>query len=75
MKEEERKMRKEELNEKLNVEDLEGTVELAIPEGLTKDLKKEIKSIENVGKQEIRFLVDSFYFFIYFITIAFIYNS
>lgn len=54
-------MRKEELNERLNVEDLEGTVELAIPEGLTKDLKKEIKSIENVGKQEIRFLVDSFY--------------
>lgn len=54
-------MARETLNENLDVSLLEGDVELSIPEGLTKDLKKEIKSIKNVGRQEIRFLVDSFY--------------
>lgn len=36
-------------------------VELLIPEGLGRDLKKEIKSIKNVSRQEIKCLVDSYY--------------
>lgn len=54
-------MKKEQLNENVNVELYEDDVELAIPSGLTKDLKKEIKSIKNISRQEIRFLVDSYY--------------
>lgn len=52
-------MKKERLNENLEV--MEGEVELLIPEGLGKDLKKEIKSIKNASRQEIKALVDNFY--------------
>ena len=54
-------MSKKTINENLNTTMLEDDVELAIPSGLTKELKKEIKSTKNVGRKEIRFLVDSFY--------------
>lgn len=40
---------------------LEGEVELVIPEGLTKDLKKEIANVNNASMQEIRYLVDNYY--------------
>lgn len=49
------------LNENLDADLLEGEVELSIPEGLGKDLKKEIKSVKNASRQEIRCLVDNFY--------------
>lgn len=49
------------LNENLDVDLLEGEVELLIPENLGKDLKKEIKSVTNASRQEIKALVDNFY--------------
>ena len=54
---------KKELKRKLNedMDVMEGDVELSIPEELGKDLKKEIRSIKNASKQEIRHLVDNFY--------------
>lgn len=50
-----------ELNESLDVELLEGDVELFIPEGLSKELKKEIRNVKNASRQEIRCLVDNYY--------------
>ena len=61
MKTKETKERIQNLNENLDPELLEGDVELIIPEGLGKDLKKEIKSVSNASRQEIRCLVDNFY--------------
>lgn len=49
------------LNENIDIELHEGEVELIIPEGLSKDLKKEIKSVKNMSREEIRALVDNFY--------------
>ena len=61
MKKEIKEKRIKGLNENLDPELLEGDVELIIPEGLGKDLKKEIKSVTNASRQEIRCLVDNFY--------------
>lgn len=55
------KEEKELLVEAYDPELLEGEVELVIPEGLTKDLKKEIKSIKNASRQEIKCVVDNYY--------------
>ena len=52
---------KRNINENIIVTEFKDEVELVIPEGLDKNLKKEIKSIKNVSRKEIRFLVDSYY--------------
>lgn len=41
--------------------DLEGSVELLIPEGLTKDLKKELRNLSGISRQEMRVLIDNYY--------------
>lgn len=53
--------RAEELNENMDPELLEGDVELVIPEGFSKDLLKEIRSLKTVSREEIRHIVDNFY--------------
>ena len=49
------------LDENIDVELHEGDVELLIPEGLSKQLKKEIKSATDLGRAEMKHLVDNFY--------------
>ena len=53
--------KKKSLDTDIDIYDISGEVELAIPEGLTKDLKKEIKNMKNASRQEIKFLLDSYY--------------
>ena len=49
------------LDENIDVELHEGDVELLIPEGLSRQLKKEIKSATDLGRAEMKHLVDNFY--------------
>ena len=49
------------LRENYDPDLLEGEVELLIPEGFGKDLKKQVKSIKNASRQEIKCLVDNYY--------------
>ena len=40
---------------------LEGQVELVVPEGLTRDLKKELRNINGISRQEMKALIDNYY--------------
>lgn len=38
-----------------------GQVELVVPEGLTKDLKKELRNLDGISRQEMKALIDNYY--------------
>ena len=40
---------------------LAGQVELVVPEGLTRDLKKELRNLDGISRQEMKALIDNYY--------------